>query len=1068
MLRRIRPTYQRQLLLGLALIVLTALLVVSLMSYVEHQASRQARLEVTSDWSAQGEEGFAWAGAGLTWSQPEGDNFVRNGEPVPYTAKLTAPVIHTSGDQVEVPMRLDPRDLPYTQDWIGASVRPLKGAASGAATLTAVQNHRLRQPHPLAEGVHLPDQARVLSAAYRLNSQGGLIDTLMVGNQGLVLHDVQSNQPTLVNPFTREDLVEVKANSLGYFVRTAEGAVWTSTDGIHWENFYAEAQDPVVRLAATDQALMWVQASGRGKTVDARLKLHALDSAVLFVPAGTHALGQDFVAPTRQGGLVAVTGEGQITPFLKQGFEGQNLLDAQAYATVSYFLYQDGSVKRFREGGELETVTQPGLLDLKAKAPHSTEQSPKASVEGVEGAAGGTEPAKAGDGAKPTEPAKAGDDLTSPGSSEGQNRRSPQLYLLGGEQPAVLLPQGGFWIYQSETKSWQALQSPSGKGFDWFSFLPRAGVLTQDEAGQVVAYQLATALTLDPPDWVNRLHAGDRLVLQQALPAPEPPLYWRAKPEQGLSLQQNQGDGKARFLLTPAAPGQTVEMSQDLVISPQQWPERAVFALSIQGAKGHAAVPLTQPSQGPAGELTVTLQGPDGQQWQQQWTISPPSPEREPQTEPVLLKRWVSRAYDKNLSRQAKLTLRWQGEGALEIEAIRLVQDQPSLPGLQPDFEAFLNPLKPAVLRLEGVQMGSRGRAPFAWLNPTAPAYLRHRQQLLTAQGFPLASGLTLAERVGATPWLVLQPYMRPEEVEALLEWLAGAPSTPYGQIRQEQGHILPWTQTFNRIYLEATGIPGERLSDRDQAEAVEALFNQIKRSPSYPALKNRLVFVDGLAYTRQEQLTLADEHATQLEAGFGEGLAPEALHQALLTRLPRQMLPGEGSEGREILSAIPLVSEQGTLRDLATLVNLGLAGEGRLTHLVLYRLDGAPLNEETQTRLTALFELLKPRPGGTHRVTLNRRLEPGHEPALDQVARLGSFALKAPNGEIQVIFTNNSSVAQSLQWVSEGAGSMTYSERVFDRQGQVIRSRHIREMAWTIEVPPGGVVCLEAKQQTK
>lgn len=74
-----------------------------------------------------------------------------------------------------------------------------------------------------------------------------------------------------------------------------------------------------------------------------------------------------------------------------------------------------------------------------------------------------------------------------------------------------------------------------------------------------------------------------------------------------------------------------------------------------------------------------------------------------------------------------------------------------------------------------------------------------------------LPQSLGIIERAGVDPWLQIEPHLSPEEWAGLVEYLAApAPATaaeaadrPWAARRADQGRAAPWTDAFDRIYLE-------------------------------------------------------------------------------------------------------------------------------------------------------------------------------------------------------------------------------------------------------------------------
>ncbi len=68
---------------------------------------------------------------------------------------------------------------------------------------------------------------------------------------------------------------------------------------------------------------------------------------------------------------------------------------------------------------------------------------------------------------------------------------------------------------------------------------------------------------------------------------------------------------------------------------------------------------------------------------------------------------------------------------------------------------------------------------------------------------FNLHDYYTLCRYVGARPWYCLPGTVHPEEMELLMEYLAGPTDTPGGKLRASQGQPEPWTEVFEKIYIE-------------------------------------------------------------------------------------------------------------------------------------------------------------------------------------------------------------------------------------------------------------------------
>lgn len=99
---------------------------------------------------------------------------------------------------------------------------------------------------------------------------------------------------------------------------------------------------------------------------------------------------------------------------------------------------------------------------------------------------------------------------------------------------------------------------------------------------------------------------------------------------------------------------------------------------------------------------------------------------------------------------------------------------------------------------------------------------------------------LELCEETGADPYIMTYVLWTDEEIELFMEYLGGPVDTPGGALRAEHGHPQPWTEVFDRIYIECANemwnqlfVPQAFPSQPEVAGMVsDRLFRKIKESP--------------------------------------------------------------------------------------------------------------------------------------------------------------------------------------------------------------------------------------------
>lgn len=140
----------------------------------------------------------------------------------------------------------------------------------------------------------------------------------------------------------------------------------------------------------------------------------------------------------------------------------------------------------------------------------------------------------------------------------------------------------------------------------------------------------------------------------------------------------------------------------------------------------------------------------------------------------------------------------------VELRADRLNVDNTILAFSTPYVER-LKELNPGILRFWGAQLGA------SFESQIAPSVFRrtngYSPQRRTADSYPysLHEFLELCAYLRADPWYVMPPTFSPDEIAALVEYLAGPADDahPWAKQRETQGVSLPWTQIFRRIHIE-------------------------------------------------------------------------------------------------------------------------------------------------------------------------------------------------------------------------------------------------------------------------
>ncbi|HDN98129.1 MAG TPA: hypothetical protein ENG68_03145 [bacterium] len=142
-----------------------------------------------------------------------------------------------------------------------------------------------------------------------------------------------------------------------------------------------------------------------------------------------------------------------------------------------------------------------------------------------------------------------------------------------------------------------------------------------------------------------------------------------------------------------------------------------------------------------------------------------------------------------------------KGKGWIKIDNVVLYEADEKPFQIRKEIIDELKRMKPGCLRFWGATW-DEGFENFL-AHPLERQCKRHREFIRNYSLPNLSQSLKLCKEVGAVPWLIIGPSFTPEEWDSLLEFLNGPKESKYGRLRALLGHPSPWTDEFEKIYLE-------------------------------------------------------------------------------------------------------------------------------------------------------------------------------------------------------------------------------------------------------------------------
>lgn len=1020
--------------------------VAGILTYLSELIGDTNRLEYSVDLRPDNyRSAFSWYGVGVTWDHHQGDNLIRNGEFDSFAAKFSAPVVYKTALGPELPLNIKPDEIPYTTRLIGGKVRPMHSQHDHeqSGSIIGINPLIFRQPHDM----EIEYEGEIKDGAFRYNENGGMSDCVWVGSGGLVIYHSQTTSSEIISAFTDDDLVQVVGNSAGYLARSGRGEVWSSSDGQHWQKFAGASKIDYMAASATEFVLL----NNRHDLtfIDSNREVHQGKFSRDLRPESTVCFQQKFLTLDQQGRPRWVKKAGDeawpaanfvpnIVP-TRTVVHGDNLFMVSSRGEIEVGNFMNG----FRIVNRHPLIENPDVQAVLAGKPFKIEQ----------------------------------------------------MIVFSTDKLGFVLAEAGLWAYDVGRDELKQLQD----GLDSVKramLLPGANFLTVSADRAIIRYQLTAGLRLKGDRELNNIQAGDRLIISRNLKPEGVPLFWHVAngTAKATGYIQSAADSNSSYdNYLELHPKRANRAEQGEQVTPAEMPAGGSF-----GGIGNGSVAVdVVPGAGFAaeeGEADANAAEHDLVLQQKMVLNGNNFLKRR-----VYLLRLRAKLLDEDVGGgfTPELSVRGGKTAAIfhlsnlsnvwQTYEFKLVSD-PDFSGKETEFTWQLRTahsmgidnvyfglaennnigtmrteqLKelapaPSLLRLNGLNIGRNGYPEFSWLTKrNMEAWLILNNKSFGAVAYTLYDGLALAESLRTNVWLVINPYVSAEEIDDLLEYLVGSVYTGKGEIRRGQGHPAPWALSFKRIFIEVADEDGGLLSDRDRADSVDNILRKFKISSYYQEVKNKLFFVDGMNYNKNEKLSAADEHATALTAGFAEGLSAEDVYHALISIMPRQGYVGES--GHELISEASLEAINGKRPRLAKLAQIVLAGKGKVLTQINYKL---PLRHEAAENelLGSLLSIYQAEGNGLHRISIRQQPEISN---IDTAVRekIDAFGSVGGDGKVSLIFTNNSSIEVNLN-LKFKQKEFKLKETVYDGNGKRLASDSFSNGDFSLKIPPDGVITL-------
>lgn len=218
-----------------------------------------------------------------------------------------------------------------------------------------------------------------------------------------------------------------------------------------------------------------------------------------------------------------------------------------------------------------------------------------------------------------------------------------------------------------------------------------------------------------------------------------------------------------------------------------------------------------------------------------------------------------------------RLYISFTGKGTLFIDDVYLGPDTIGENYIPTYLVDTLREASPKAVRLAGLTVGSEGYSPnIMYSHSQASAshmITREDESMKISSCDSLEDCLAMLQDAGSDPWIVIGSNASESDIADLMSYMCGSVSEGYGARRVANGTAVPWSRSFDRIYIEISDTDGTFASDAARGGYVDYMISVIEQSEYYPAIKEKVVFLDGMNYDGGIRLSKADSHSLTVNA---------------------------------------------------------------------------------------------------------------------------------------------------------------------------------------------------------
>lgn len=410
-----------------------------------------------------------------------------------------------------------------------------------------------------------------------------------------------------------------------------------------------------------------------------------------------------------------------------------------------------------------------------------------------------------------------------------------------------------------------------------------------------------------------------------------------------------------------------------------------------------------------------------------------------------------------------RLYISFRGTGTVYIDDVYLGPDGIRENYIPQYLTDRLRDSSPSAVRLGGLTIGGEGYSPDIMYSRSQAS---RTQKISTDEGQirisscdSLEDCLDMVASSGADPWIVIGSCAGENDIDKFMSYMCGTATEGFGARRVSNGTAMPWSRRFDRIYIEIADTDLCFATDSARGGYVDYIISVIEQSEYYPAIKEKVVFLDGMKYDGGIRFSNADSHTLNVNASDIKELGNSDLYYMVNVAAFYNRINMEAERSRNVSDSGQYISslslaESASCAEYTAMFLCEEAGFVEMPMMNIridyrpayYKTDKIFLDGDSALNLFSTMKMMSDVTGGNTSVMYVPELSDpmdasSGENAGDFKKMCGVFAISGTYGNKHLVIANCSNEMKQFVITSAGAELFNSYATKYSSEGKVISS---------------------------